>query len=125
VVKLAGAVVVCAVAAFAVAFYAAGAGKAPARHITHHTPVPFADTAASSVSFSGIPAALKLPPPPPKHVKHHAKPAASVTAPTASTAAPATSTPSVAPTVHVSSPPVKHKSSGVTGTGTGTTVVGP
>lgn len=115
---------VCAVAAFAVAFYAAGAGKAPARHITHHKPVPFADTAAGgvAVSFSGTPAALKLPPPP-KHVKHHAKPAASVTATPTSTAAPATSTPS-AP-VHVSAPPVKHKSPAVTGTGTGTTVVGP
>jgi len=111
--------VVCALAAFAAAFFAAGAGQTATRHITHHKPAPFADTAASgvAVSFSGAPAALKLPPPPPKHVKHHAKPATTVPAAPATTPAPATPAP-------VLSAPAPHKSSNKD-SGHGVTIVGP
>jgi len=113
---------VCAVAAFAVAFFAAGGGgNVTKRPIPHSKPVAFADSAASAVSFAGIPAALKLPPPP-KHVKHH-KPAKVTAAPAAT---PPTTTPTVTPPVAPVYTPPKHKSSGGTGgTGTGTTVVGP
>jgi hypothetical protein len=118
-VRISGVAVVCAVAAFAAAFFAAGAGQMAARHIAHHKLAPFADTAASgvAVSFSGAPAALKLPPPPPKHVKHHAKPAATVPATPATTSAPATPAPVV-------SAPARHKSSG-NDSGHGVTIVGP
>ena len=64
-VRLAGAIVVCAAAAFAVAFYATGAGNnLTKRAVVHHKPVAFADPAARSVSFAGAPAARKVPPPP-------------------------------------------------------------
>jgi len=118
--KIAGAIVVCVVAAFAVAFVATGAGSTQVKHVTHHlTPVPFADSAAGDISFAGAPAALKLPPPP-KPVKHHKH----ATAATAPVSAPAT-TPNVAPVAPVApvySPPPKHKTS--SGSGTGTTTVG-
>jgi hypothetical protein len=121
-VKLTGAVVVCAVAAFAVAFYAAGAAQTTTKHVqTHATAVPFADAAAGPVagSFSGQPAGLKLPPPP--HVKHHSKPAASVTT---VTLPPTTTASAPAAPVYIPPPTPKHKSRRG-GTGTGTTVVGP
>jgi hypothetical protein len=122
VVKLAGAVVVCAVAAFAVAFYAAGAAQTTTRHIHPRAqPVPFADAAAGGVatSFTGQPAPLKLPPR--RHVKHHSKPAVSV-----ATVTPAPTTTASTPAAPVYTPPPapKHKSPRG-GTGTGTTVVGP
>jgi hypothetical protein len=119
-VKLAGAIVVCALAAFAVAFYAAGAGTTTTRHVKQEAKVvPFADPAARHVAatFAGHPAALKLPPP---RVKHHAKPATPAV-PVAPTTSATTSAPPAS--AYVPPPPVKHKSSG--GTGTGTTVVGP
>jgi hypothetical protein len=130
VVRLAGATVVCAAAAFLVAFFATGAGKSTTTPIQRHaaTVAPFADPAARAVavSLTGRPAALKLPPPPPRHfkhqVKHHAKPASvATTTPPAVTPTPVTPTPT--PTPVYTPPPPKHKSSG--GTGTGTTVVGP
>jgi hypothetical protein len=125
VVKLAGATVTCAAIAFLVAFFAAGAGKSTTTRVQRHaaTVAPFADPAARAVavSLTGRPAALKLPPPPPRHVKHHAKPA--VTPTPAATVTPTPVTPSPAPTPVYTPPPAKHKSSG--GTGTGTTVVGP
>jgi hypothetical protein len=122
VVKLAGAVVVCAIAAFVAAFYAAGAGTTTTKHITTHPKVvPFADAAAGGVatSFTGQPAPLKLPPP--RHVKHHSTSAPVTAAPTV-TSATTPSAPAPAP-VYTPPPASKHKSKG--GTGTGTTVVGP
>jgi hypothetical protein len=128
VVKLAGATLVCAAAAFLLAFFATGAGKTTTTRVPRHaaTVAPFADPAARAVavSLTGHPAALKLPPPPRhiKHqVKHHAKPASVATTPPAVTPTPVTPTPT--PTPVYTPPPPKHKSSG--GTGTGTTVVGP
>jgi len=110
---------VCAAAAFAVAFYAAGAGQSTKTHVKAHLtkPVPFADSTARSVaaSLTGHVAPLKLPPP--RHVTHHAKPAvpaAPTVTPTATTSTPAY----VAPTYV---PPAKHKSPG---TGHGVTVIG-
>jgi hypothetical protein len=118
--KLAGAIVVCAAAAFAVAFFATGAASTAVKHVTHHAkPLPFADSAASDVSFAGAPAALKLPPPP-KPVKHH-KHAAATTPVSAPASTP--STPTVTPAAPVYNPPPKHKAP--SGTGTGTTTVGP
>lgn len=110
-----------AVVAFAAAFYAAGAGQTTTKHVRAAAKVvPFTDTTAGSVAagITGQPSALKLPPP--RHVKHHAKPpAAVVTVPPAVTPAPApVSTP---PTAYVP-PPAKHKTSG---SGTGTTTVAP
>jgi hypothetical protein len=108
---------VCAVAAFLVAFFAAGAGStsAPPRTTTHPRPVSFSDPAASAVAaaFVGHPAALKLPSRP--HVKHHSKPAATVT-PVAPAAAPAASaTPNyTAPAVVF---PPTHASTGKKGSG--------
>jgi len=110
---------VCAVASFAAAFFAAGAGdNAPQRTVTHTQPGRFADPAARSVaaSFTGQPAALKLPRP--KRIKHHARPAA---------VAPVVTTPSTPaytqPPVVSSPPPVRHHSGGG-GSGTGTTSIG-
>jgi hypothetical protein len=113
--KLGGAMVVCAAAAFAVAFFAAGAGSSTPTHTTTRAPhVSFTDPAASAVAggFAGLPAALKLPPP--HHVKHHSKPAAKV-APVAAT--PSTPTYSPAPVTYPP-PPVTHHSSKGRGSGT-------
>jgi hypothetical protein len=120
-VRFAGAIVVCAIVAFAAAFYAAGADHTTIKHVKPHAkPVPFADTAASAVagSFAGHPVALKLPPP--RHVKHHAKPATPTVTPPPTTT---NVTPTISPPAYVPPPAPKHKSKG--GTGTGTTVVGP
>jgi hypothetical protein len=128
-VKLAGATVVCTIAAFLVAFFAAGAGKSTTARAQRHAAAvaPFADPAARAVavSLTGRPAALKLPPPPPRHVKHRAKHHATpaVTTPPAVTPTPAVTATPVTPTPVYTPPPPKHKSS--SGTGTGTTVVGP
>jgi hypothetical protein len=118
-VRLAGAIVVCAAAAFAVAFYATGAGNnLTKRAVVHHKPVAFADPAARSVSFAGAPAALKVPPPPPKpKPKHHKAPAAQASV----TPTPAPST-TVTPPARVVTPP-KHKASHP-GSGHGVTTVG-
>jgi hypothetical protein len=122
VVRLAGAIVVCAVAAFAAAFYAAGAGQMTMKQVKPQVKaVPFADTAARGVAagFAGHPDALKLPPPP---VKHHATPPP--VAPV--TSAPITSAPST-PIIPSPPPPTpKHKrSGGGTPTTPSVTVVGP
>ncbi|MDQ6804533.1 MAG: hypothetical protein M3065_06110 [Actinomycetota bacterium] len=121
-VKLAGAIVVCAAAAFAVAFFAAGAGETSTTHVkVHAKAVRFADAAARSVavSLAGHPGALKLPAP--RHVKHHAKPPP--VAITVTTPVPPTTTSAPAPVA--TAPPPTHKHSGGGGTGTGTTVVVP
>lgn len=112
----------CAVVAFVAAFFAAGAAQTTTKHVRAHTKaVAFADSAAGAVatSFSGQPAALKLPPP--RHVKHHSTPAPVATV----TVAPTTSTPATAPAAAapVVPAPAKHKKSG--GSGTGVTIVGP
>jgi hypothetical protein len=127
VVKLAGAIVVCAAAAFAAAFFAAGAGGSGAtRSKTHPKVVRFANSAARAVavSFAGRPAALKLPLPAPRHVKHRSRPVAHpvlvVPTPATTPSAPTDSSP---PAQVYQPPTAKPKSKG--GTGTGTTVVGP
>jgi hypothetical protein len=69
-----------------------------------------------ATSFSGVPAALRLPPPPPKKpVKQHSAPA--VTSAPVST--PTTSAPAQAPPAPVYHPAPTHK-----GTGHGVTSVG-
>jgi hypothetical protein len=127
VVKLAGVAVTCAAVAFVAAFFAAGAGKGTTTHIQRHAAVvaPFADPAARgvAVSLTGRPGALKLPPPPPRHVKHHAKAKVAPAAIIAPAVTPPTVTSAPTPTPVYTPPPPKHKSSG--GSGTGTTVVGP
>lgn len=116
VLKLAGAAVVCAAAAFAAAFFAAGAASNVTKRATPRSkPVPFADSAARAVSFTGTPAALKLPPP--KRVKHRKRAVAVSGAPPVSP--PASTAASVTPTVP---PAPRHKSS--SGHGHGVTIVG-
>ena len=89
--------VVCAAAAFAVAFFAAGAGSSTPTHTT---------TRAPHVSFTD-----------PAAVKHHSKPAAKVAPVTATASTPSTPSYSPAPVTYPP-PPVTHHSSKGRGSGT-------
>ena len=110
----------CAAVAFVAAFYVAGAGKTPKRRtVAYSVPARFADPGARAVAaaYTGRPDALRLPAV--RHVAHHPRKLSPIkviveTVPTTTTTTHTTPPP----------PPVKHKRHS-SGTGTGTTVVGP
>jgi len=108
---------VCAVAAFAAAFFAAGAGNSTTTptKATHPRAVSFTDPAASAVAVGvvGRPTELKLPVR--RHIRHHATPLAATVTP-AAVATPTQSQPVVATTAP---PPVTHSSGKKNSSGSG------